>query len=63
MFKYGGVEFNPLNRELPDICLPLHKRKPGGLGLLIVKKFTDNVTYTYSGGKNILKISKKMTEF
>ncbi len=62
VFKYGGVEFNPLKNKLPDVSLPLYKRRLGGLGLLIVKNFTDGVTYTYSGGKNILKISKKVAD-
>lgn len=63
VFKYGGMEFNPLGKELPDISLPPYKRKLGGLGLLIVKKFADDVTYKYSGGKNILEISKKIIDF
>ena len=60
VFKYGGVEFNPLNKESPDVSLPPYKRRLGGLGLLIVKNFTDKFTYKYSGGKNIVEISKKV---
>lgn len=63
VFKYGGMRFNPLEVGLPDVRLPLHKRKLGGLGLLIVKNFTDDVKYTYIGGKNVLKIYKKITDF
>ena len=59
IFKYGGLKFNPLKVDLPDICVPFDKREFGGLGILIIKKFTDNVEYTYSENKNILKISKK----
>lgn len=63
VFKYGGVEFNPLNAQLPDVRLPLHKRKLGGLGLLIVNKFTDNINYTYTNGKNVLEILKKIVDY
>lgn len=63
VFKYGGVEFDPLKTELPDVSLPPGRRKPGGLGLLIVKNFTDDIVYTYSSGKNILKIFKKIVDF
>ena len=63
VFKYGGIEFNPLKISLPDVSVSLGKRKIGGLGLLIVKNFTDDILYTYSGGRNILKISKKIIDF
>lgn len=63
VFKYGGIEFNPLKISLPDVSVSLSKRKMGGLGLLIVKNFTDDILYTYSGGRNILKISKKIIDF
>ena len=63
VFKYGGIEFNPLETNLPDVRTPPSERKLGGLGLLIVKNFTDDIAYTYMGGKNILKISKKIIDF
>ncbi len=63
VFKYGGIEFNPLKISLPDVSVSLSKRKMGGLGLLIVKNFTDDILYTYSDGRNILKISKKIIDF
>lgn len=63
VFKYGGIEFNPLKISLPDVSVSLGKRKIGGLGLLIVKNFTDDILYTYSDGRNILKISKKIIDF
>lgn len=32
----------------------------GGLGILLVKKNMDTVTYSYEDGKNILTIQKKL---
>lgn len=62
-FKYAGIKFNPSEAGTPDVKLSVNMRRPGGLGLLIVKKFTDSITYKYSCGKNILKISKKVVNF
>jgi anti-sigma regulatory factor (Ser/Thr protein kinase) len=55
-----GVEFNPLNAKEPDVTLSAEDRAPGGLGIFIVKKKMDKVTYEYADGKNILKIYKNI---
>ena len=55
-----GIPFDPLSKEDPDISLPAEKRKIGGLGILIVKKIMDNVSYQYKNGKNILTMMKKI---
>lgn len=57
-FVDEGVPYNPLEKEDPDITLPIEKRVIGGLGILIVKKSMDNVTYEYKDNKNILIIEK-----
>ena len=62
-FKYEGIEFNPSEADIPDVNMSFDKRSPGGLGLLIVKRFTDSITYKRSCGKNILEISKKAVDF
>ena len=36
--------------------------REGGLGILMVKKSMDSVSYSYEDGKNILTISKKIEE-
>ena len=59
-FLDNGKAFNPLEREDPDITLPARKRKPGGLGIFMVRKTMDNVDYEYREGKNILRIRKKI---
>lgn len=62
-FEYGGVKFNPAEVNIPDVRVSLERRRPGGLGLLIVKRFTDSITYMRCGEKNILEISKKSINF
>jgi anti-sigma regulatory factor (Ser/Thr protein kinase) len=59
-FSDGGIPYNPLQNEEPDISLPIEKRKAGGLGIFIVRQLMDNVTYSRRGDKNILTISKEV---
>ena len=54
-----GRPFNPLGLADPDVTLSARERKIGGLGIFMVRKLADEVTYEYADGKNILKIRKK----
>lgn len=58
-FTDGGVPYDPLKKPDPDVTLSAEKRQIGGLGIYMVKKSMDNVTYEYKDGKNILTITKK----
>ena len=60
MFEDSGKKFDPLAKEDPDISLPVEERQIGGLGIFMVKKSMDKVTYEYKDGKNILTIVKKI---
>ena len=55
-----GVPYDPLAKEDPDITLSAEERGIGGLGIFMVKKSMDDITYEYKDGKNILKIKKKL---
>ena len=57
-FIDSGMQYNPLEKEDPDITLPLHKRKKGGLGIFMVKLTMDDMVYEYKDEKNILTIRK-----
>ena len=57
-FKDRGVEFNPLDKNAPDVTLAARKRKIGGLGIFVVRNTMDDMTYEYKDGQNILKIKK-----
>lgn len=59
-FMDSGVPFNPLAKEDADITLSADERDIGGLGIYMVKKSMDEITYEYKDGKNILKIKKNM---
>lgn len=53
-----GKEFNPLERDDPDITLSAEQRAIGGLGIFMVKNIMDEVSYEYKDNQNILKLTK-----
>ena len=59
-FIDNGVPYDPLVKEDPDITLSAEEREIGGLGIFMVKKTMDEITYEYKDGQNILKIKKKL---
>lgn len=58
-FIDSGKEFDPLAKEDPDIYLPIEERPIGGLGILMVKKMMDSVSYYREDDKNHLTVTKK----
>ena len=58
----AGMPFNPLEREKPDLTLPMEDRPIGGLGIIMVIKYMDSVTYDYTGGENTLTLIKNLTK-
>jgi len=59
-FIDNGVPYDPLTKEDPDITLSAEEREIGGLGIYMVKKSMDDISYEYRDGKNILKIKKNI---
>ena len=59
-FTDHGVPYNPLEKEDPDITLSAEEREIGGLGIFLVKKTMDDISYEYKDGKNILTIKKNI---
>ena len=57
-FVDSGMQYNPLAKEDPDIGLSAEERPIGGLGIYMVKKSMDYMTYEYKDGHNILTIMK-----
>ena len=53
-----GVAFDPLAKDDPDITLPAEERGIGGLGIFMVKKSMDEVTYKRSDNKNYITMKK-----
>ena len=57
-FVDRGKPYDPLSREDPDVTLGVEEREIGGLGIYMVKKSMDEVSYAYEDGQNILTIRK-----
>ena len=55
-----GIEFNPLSLPTPKVCGSFEDRKIGGLGVYLVRKVMDEVSYKREDGKNILTVVKKI---
>ena len=59
-FIDGGVPYDPLAAADPDTTLSAEERVLGGLGIFMVKKSMDEITYRYENGSNILSIRKNL---
>ncbi|MBP5670982.1 MAG: ATP-binding protein [Victivallales bacterium] len=59
-FIDNGMPYDPLAKEDPDVTLSAEERPIGGLGIFMVKKTMDEITYEYKNGQNILTIKKKI---
>ena len=53
-----GRRYDPLTTKEPDLSLNLLERPAGGLGVFLVRKTMDDVSYEYRDGRNILRIKK-----
>ena len=58
-FSDDGKPYDPIAQPEPDTTLSAEEREAGGLGIFMVKKSMDRVSYAYTGGKNILTIEKR----
>ena len=61
-FHDGGIPFNPLKKDPPDISLPMEEREIGGLGIFLVIKKMDVVEYEHTDGENILTVKKMIKD-
>ena len=59
-FIDNGVPYDPLTKADPDTTLSVEERDIGGLGIYMVKKSMDEITYEYKDGQNILAIKKNL---
>ena len=59
-FIDGGIPYDPLAKPDPDVTLGVEKRDVGGLGIFLVKKTMDDMTYARQDGRNMLTIRKRI---
>lgn len=57
-----GKPFDPETVPTPDINSSFEDRQGGGLGIYMMKKLMDTVTYTFDGNSNSLTMRKRFAE-
>jgi len=57
----NGRPFNPLAADVPDLETPFEDRDIGGLGIFYLRQMTDELTYHYEDGENILAMKKRIS--
>lgn len=55
-----GVPFDPLQKAISDETVSLEDHKIGGLGILLIRKLMDGVSYKRQGGCNIVILNKNL---
>lgn len=55
-FADDGRAFDPLAAKPPDLRIPPEERPIGGLGIHLVRKLADEITYTREGALNRLSV-------
>ena len=56
-YRDGGVPFNPLENEQPDVSLPIAQRQVGGLGIFLALTSMDTAEYEFVNGENVFTTS------
>ena len=59
-FSDSGIPFDPTKLADADLSEEAIMERVGGLGIFLVKKNMDQVTYTYEGGRNVLTLVKRL---
>lgn len=67
LVRDSAPPFDPTNVSPPDLNAPLEERQPGGLGIFLVRQFTDQVLYcpTPQGGNELIlkrKIAREVAK-
>jgi anti-sigma regulatory factor (Ser/Thr protein kinase) len=60
MVHAGADDFDPTEAGDMDADQPLSERTPGGIGLHLVRKVMDSVTYEHRDGAAYLRLSKHL---
>ena len=53
-----GNPFDPTKGSDTDLSVTPDKRPPGGMGIILMQRMTDGITYQRSDGHNILTLKK-----
>ena len=59
-FIDNGIEFNPTQNKDSDTLPNRDRAKIGGLGILFIKHYVDELIYEYADGENHLRLIKEV---
>jgi anti-sigma regulatory factor (Ser/Thr protein kinase) len=54
----NGMAFDPTMQQQPDISLPASERPIGGLGIFLISKIMDTISYARKNNRNTLTLQK-----
>jgi anti-sigma regulatory factor (Ser/Thr protein kinase) len=57
---FDSDRFDPNEAKTPDLDVPLEKRRPGGLGIHLVRTMTDELRYEYADRVSRTIVTKKL---
>jgi anti-sigma regulatory factor (Ser/Thr protein kinase) len=57
----SGRPFDPLAHPMPDPNAPLEQRRAGGLGIFMVVKMMNEVSYQRRNGRNCFSMARRRT--
>ena len=58
-FRDDGIPYDPIAHADPDTSLPAEERPIGGLGIMMVRKMADSMSYKWAHNRNLLTIVKR----
>jgi anti-sigma regulatory factor (Ser/Thr protein kinase) len=56
----SGKPFDPTHAPDPQLDLPIDAQPVGGLGIFLMRQYTDNIEYRRENEKNIVTLTKKI---
>lgn len=59
-FTDDGAPFDPLGAAIPDTALPAEERRIGGLGIHLVRRIMDEVSYHRRADRNVVVLTKRL---
>jgi len=57
-----GAPFDPTAAPEPDVAAPLEERAPGGLGLLLIRRMTDEFRYRREEDRNVVTLAVVLSQ-
>jgi anti-sigma regulatory factor (Ser/Thr protein kinase) len=58
----GAEPFDPTQVPDADVTAPLEDRRPGGLGLHMLRKLMDEMTYAHVNGDSHIRMTKRLED-